>query len=274
MDQFDVVTGLSRPLPAIVIAEMLGVPKKERHLFEKWSADMLGFVEILNPPQLRTAVEGEIAMRVYLQDLVEYKREHPGQDLISELIAVEEDGDKLTLDELYSTCELLLIAGHETTTRLIGSCLHLLMENPEQLQEVRASDELLEGAIEEALRFEPPIMAISRTVTESFIYMGKKFRKGQIIMLSIAGASRDPEVNDLPDRFDAHRDKVTHVSFGHGIHLCLGMSLARLEAQIGLRKLLDRYETINPLNDTPTWESNPFFRGLEHLHVKVSESSL
>ena len=270
--QFDVIDTIARPLPAIVIAQMLGVPKEERHLFEQWSADMVGLVEILKPDQIRKAVEAELAMRDYLGQLAEHKRANPGQDLISELIAAEEDGDRLTLEELYSTCEILLIAGHETTTRLIGNCLHLLMQHPEQLKQVRASDESLDAAIEETLRFEPPVMALSRTVAKTFVYQGKKFAKGQVIMLSIAGASRDPKANANPDAFDVHRENITHVSFGHGVHLCLGMTLARIEAKVAIRKLLHRHEYISAADNPPKWESNPFFRGLEQLNINIGDA--
>ena len=161
-----------------------------------------------------------------VQDLVDAKRANPGQDLISALIEAEEDGDKLDIEELLSLCSILLVAGHETTSRLISSCLLLLLQHPDQLAEVRSDRSLLKNAIEEALRLEPPVLGISRLVPETFEYKGCVFKKGQLIQLSIAGANRDPKVTPSPEVFNIHREAFEHLSFGHGIHLCLGMPLA------------------------------------------------
>lgn len=267
---FDVVDVLAKPLPAIVIAEMLGVPVEERHLFEKWSADLLGYTELMDPGKMQAAIEADLGMRIYLQELTDYKREHPDEGLICKMIEAEEDGDRLTLDELYATCMLVLVAGHETTTRLIGSCLLLLLQHPEQLHAVREDRVLMKNAIEEALRFEPPVLAVGRLVKETFEYKGHKFRKGQMILLSIAGANRDPGVTPNPGDFDIHREQFDHISFGHGIHLCLGMPLARMEAEIALNKLLDKFPNLSLPEQPLLWERNPFFRGLERLEVAVA----
>jgi pikromycin synthase len=206
-------------------------------------------------------------MRVYLQELVDLKRTHLGQDLISALIEAEEDGDKLDIEELLSLCTILLVAGHETTTRLISSCLWLLLQHPEQLAEVRSDRSLLKNAIEEALRLEPPVLALSRLVPETFDYKGHRFKKGQLVLLSIAGAHRDPNVTPNPDAFSIHREAFEHLSFGHGIHLCLGMPLARLEAEAALNQLLDRYPKLTLPEQDLVWSDSPFFRGLEQLTV-------
>lgn len=269
-DQFDVMETLAKPLPAIVIAEMLGAPIEERHLFEKWSAELLKFGDILDPAALQSAVEGDVAMRVYLEQLAEFKRDNPGDDLITRMIEAEAQGDKLSLDELYSTCTLILVAGHETTTRLIGSCLYLLLTHPDQMERVKQDRSLLKGAIEESLRFESPVLVVSRIVKESFVFDGHKFRKGQMVMLSLAGANRDPEVFSEPESFLIDRSELEHVSFGYGIHLCLGMPLARLEAELALNKLLDRYPNMQLVTEDVTWEANPFFRGLERLDIKCT----
>jgi len=156
-NQFDVMDTLAKPLPAIVIAEMMGVPVEDRHHFEAWSEKLLGLTEISNPEAILKAAEANQEMRDYIAELAESKRHQPGQDLISMLIAAEEDGDRLTLEELYSTCVLLLIAGHETTTRLIGNCLFQLLHHPDQMALVRSDEDLLMNAFEETLRFEPPV---------------------------------------------------------------------------------------------------------------------
>ncbi|MEQ8859082.1 MAG: cytochrome P450 [Pseudomonadales bacterium] len=268
----EIMQAVARPLPAIVIAEMMGVPRGERHLFERWSEALLGASDILNPALIRKSGEANVEMRAYLARLVEKKRLNPSQDLISQLIAAEEGGDRLTLDELYSNCILLLAAGHETTTRLIGNCLYLLCRHPQQMAAARRSEALLMNALEEALRFEPPVLFTVRTVREPFSVNGCNFKPGQMLMLSIAGANRDPAANVDPDRFDIEREKVTHVSFGYGVHLCLGMSLARLEAKIVFRRLFERFTSIELADgDDAIWGTSPMFRGLESLTVDVSE---
>ena len=271
-EHFDVVADLAKHLPAIVIAEMLGVPVEERHLFERWSADLLGYAKILDPTALQAAVEGDLALRIYLEELTDYKRDNPGDDLISRMIEAEEDGDKLTLDELYSTCMIILVAGHETTTRLIGSCLYLLLTNPDQMDLVKSNRANFGNAIEETLRVEPPVQMVARMVGETFEYQGNRFKKGQLVMLSIAGANRDPDVFDEPESFRIERENLDHISFGHGIHLCLGMPLARLEAEIALNKIFDRFPNMEMLTDDVTWEVNPFFRGLEKLEIRVQRN--
>lgn len=268
--EFEVIHSLAKPLPAIVIAEMLGVPSEERHYFEQWSAALIKYAEMLNADAIHEAVLGDLAMRAYLQDLVNEKRTSPGQDLISALIEAEEDGDKLDIEELLSLCTILLVAGHETTTRLISSCLLLLLQHPDQLEEVRSDRLLLKNAIEEALRLEPPVLGLSRLVPETFEYKGYVFKKGQLILLSIAGANRDPKVTPNPEAFNIHREAFEHVSFGHGIHLCLGMSLARLEAEAALNQLLDRFPDLTLSEQDLVWSDSSFFRGLEQLTVRVT----
>ena len=268
--EIEVVGSLAKPLPAIVIAEMLGVPTEERHYFEQWSAALIKYAEMLSADAIHEAVLGDLAMRTYLQDLVDAKRTSPGQDLISALIEAEEGGDKLDIEELLSLCTILLVAGHETTTRLIGSCLLLLLQHPDQLAEVRSDRSLLKNAIEEALRLEPPVLVLSRLVPETFEYKGYVFKKGQLILLSIAGANRDPKVTLSPEAFNIHREAFEHLSFGHGIHLCLGMPLARLEAEAALNQLLDRFPDLTLSEQDLVWSASPFFRGLEQLTVRAA----
>jgi cytochrome P450 len=269
-DEVDVVDLLAKPLPAIVIAEMLGVPIEDRHDFEQWSAAIIKYTEMMNADAIHEAVLGDLALRAYLQALVDVKRTNPGQDLISALIEAEEDGDKLNIEELLSLCTVLLVAGHETTTRLISSCLWLLLQDPDQLLAVRTDRSLLKNAIEESLRLEPPVLALSRMVSETFDYKGHAFKKGQLILLSIAGANRDPQVTANPDAFNIHREAFEHVSFGHGVHLCLGMPLARLEAEAALNQLLDRFPDMTLPEQDLVWTDSPFFRGLEKLTVHTN----
>ncbi len=269
-EQFDIMDTLAKPLPAIVIAEMMGVPVHERHLFEQWSEDLVKGSDIARPEHIKKGGEATGQMRSYLVNLTEQKRKNPGQDLISQLIAAEEDGDKLTIEELYANCILLLVAGHETTTRLIGNCLHLLLTHPEQMAAARSSEALLMGAIEESLRFEPPVQFTARVVKEDFEFRECTLKKGQLLMLSLAAANRDPLVVERPSEFDITREKPIHVSFGYGIHLCLGMSLARLEAKIVFQKLFENFTTLENAQKNLDWGQNPMFRGLEQLHVRTT----
>ena len=265
-EELDIIEHLAKPLPAIVIAEMLGVPAEERHLFEYWSEELLNILELGDHKQVRRGVKADIEMREYLKKLVAEKKKNRGQDLLTAFIDAEEDGDKLNEEELYAMCVLLLTAGHETTTRLIGNCLHCLMNHPAQLEAVIDDNKLLAGAIEEALRFEPPVNMVSRTAKENLEFKGTRIKKGQLVILSIAAANRDPGLHEDPEVFDIHRKNTSHVSFGHGIHLCIGMPLARVESQIALSKLFARYKTFK-LREPPKWQPNPFFRGVDTLKV-------
>jgi cytochrome P450 len=269
VDRIEIMRTVAKPLPAIVIAEMMGVPRGDRHLFEHWSEQLLGGTDILSPARIRKSGEANLEMRKYLEQLTAAKRLNPSQDLISQLIAAEEDGDKLTLDELYANCILLLAAGHETTTRLIGNCLYLLLQHPEQMALARRSELDLVNAIEESLRFEPPVLFTARTVKEPIPMHGLTLEPGHLLLLSIAAANRDPTANADPNRFDVGREKVVHVSFGYGIHLCLGMSLARLEAKIAFTKLFQRFSFLKFAEARPNWGHYPMFRGLETLTVEA-----
>ena len=265
---FDLIEAIARPLPAIVIAEMMGVPVSDRVYFEKWSAELLGLVDLGQPVKIGIGVNADFEMRQYMAGLVEKKRQQPGEDFISELIGAEEDGDKLSLDELMSTAVLLLVAGHETTTRLIGSSTLLLLKHPEQLAKVRTCTTSLENALEEALRFEPPVLFVPRVVKQSFSYKDNKFRDGQILLLGLYAANRDPAKFTHPDEFLIDRDDLTHISFGHGIHLCLGITLARIEGKIVLQKLLQKFPNLAMAEEKPIWQASPMFRGLQQLMLK------
>lgn len=267
--QFDLMDAIAKPLPAIVIADMLGVPEKMYEQFHCWSETLLAGAMIEQPEMIRNAGHANDALIAYFETLTDEKRKSPGQDLISQLIQVEEQGDRLNLKELHTNCILLLIAGHETTTRLIGNGMWLLLQHPEQLALLQERRELIPNAIEEMLRYEPPVQAFSRIVLKGFEYKGYKFKKGQVVILFYAAANRDPNLNENPQVFDIERDNLKHVSFGYGAHLCLGMSLARLEAKIVFNQLLDNFPTATLVDSRPDWGENPFFRGLNTLHLRL-----
>ena len=264
--EFDLVKSFAKPLPAIVIARLLGVPEKDYERFQAWSADLLSLTRITQPEMMRRSARATEEMSAYFAGLVEEKRKTPGEDLISELIRVEE-GDKLTRTELHSLCMLLLVAGHETTTRLIGNGLLLFMEHPQQMSRLRQTPGLMDNAIEEVLRFQPPLQFTPRLVKQPFTYKGCHMKPGQATLLSIAAANRDPAANEDPDCFDIERSRIKHVTFGHGPHLCLGMSLARLEAKIAFRSVLEKFPRLALLDAGPQWSRDFFFRGLQSLRL-------
>ncbi len=267
-EPFEMVNLLARPLPAIVIAEMLGVPSSDYEKFHAWSADLLALTRITRPELMRRSARASEEMDAYFADLVEKKKASPGDDLISELIQLKEEGDSLSLDELYSLCVLLLVAGHETTTRLLGNGMLLLLQHPEQLELLRQRPELMDNAIEEMLRYHPPVQFLPRLVKKGFSYGHCDLKVGQATLLSIAAANHDPLANDSPHQFNIERDTINHVSFGHGPHLCLGMALARLEARTVFRTLLDRFANLEMINPVPDWQPDFFFRGLNSLRIR------
>ncbi|MFT7245551.1 MAG: pimeloyl-[acyl-carrier protein] synthase [Candidatus Azotimanducaceae bacterium] len=267
---FDLVQSLAAPLPAVVIAEMLGLPESDHGRFQIWSEQLVGGTGTNDTDKIEDSQRASQALRDYFRDVIKIKRQNMDDGMISRLIRAEEEGDKLSETELYNTCLLLLVAGHETTTRLISNGVFLLLESPQQLAQLRADPTLIPQAIEEMLRYEPPVQATRRFATEDIEFHGTTFKKGQLIFLSIAGSNRDPRANKDPDTFDINREKSTQISFGYGIHLCIGAALARLETQVALEELLDRYPDIQLLDDAPAWGSNPFFRGLDHLNIQIS----
>jgi pimeloyl-[acyl-carrier protein] synthase len=265
--EMDVIRDLAEPLPAIVIAELLGVPAEDHRQFRAWSKQLIEAAP-------RSIVEGpEIAERTfrelidYLRGAVATRRREPGDDLISAMIEAQEERDALTDQELLSTSFLLLLAGHETTTNLIGNGLHALLRHPEQLERLRAQPERLDGAIEEMLRYDSPVQATVRVATEDVELAGQVLPKGALAICVIGAANRDPDVFADPDRLDIGRAVVPHLSFGFGAHFCLGASLARLEARAAFRGLLDRHPTLRLATEHVEHRPNFLLRGLRALPV-------
>lgn len=267
---FDVIAALAEPLPGMIIADMMGVPAEHRHHFIEWSHNLLGATVIERPDLVEKAAVAEQEMHAYLTSLIAEKRKQPAEDFISLLVSAHADNDSLSQDEMISTCILLLAAGHETTTRLIGNGLYTLITHPAQLEKLRADRTLMENAIEEMLRFEPPVQITLRFVAEDHDFHGARLKRGQMVLVNLAAANRDPRGNSNPDEFDITRQPVSHVSFGYGIHMCLGLALARLEARLALGALLDRYSAFELTEAAPTWQGNPFFRGMQRMFVNVT----
>jgi cytochrome P450 len=263
--RFDFIERVARPLPAIVIAEMLGLPESDRVQFRQWAEQILGISVIGEPARIEQGTAAYQALTAYLQDIIERKRRRPDGSIISQLIAAEEAGDRLTAVEMVATCSLLLNAGHLTTTSLLGTGLWLLLTHPDQLEKLRADRSLMENAIEEMLRYDSPVQFVPRFALEELEFFGRKIRKNQLVLLMLAAANRDEAGNPQPEVFDITRENVQHIAFGHGIHLCLGLSLARLEARIAFNTLLDRFTDLALAEQDIPWAQNPLIRGIDRL---------
>ncbi|ROQ35261.1 cytochrome P450 [Streptomyces sp. PanSC19] len=263
----DLVDAYAFPLPITVICELLGVPAEDRATFRGWSN------ELVTPTGERGILDALEGFGGYLDGLIEDKRAAgPADDLLSGLIAARaEGGDRLSGPELRAMAYLLLIAGHETTVNLISNTVRNLLTHPEQLAALRADPDLLDGAIEESLRYDGPVETGTFRFTREPVAIGDTvIPAGQSVLVGIGALDRDPARFPEPDRFDIRRDTRGHLAFGHGIHYCLGAPLARLEGRIALRTLLDRFPRLELDADPNTldWLPGMLMRGTRHLPVR------
>lgn len=267
--EMDLVRDFAYPLPATVIAELLGAPPDAQDDFKDWSDGILAFQGIgrATPELLARSQRDLLAMRAFLTDLLAERRVTPREDLLSRLVAAETEGQKLSEAELLTTCVTLLTAGHETTTNLIANGLLTLLRHPEQCQRLREEPELMATAVEEMLRFESPLQRNPRRVGADIELRGKHLRQGEFLFQVLGAANRDPEQFPDPDRFDIARQPNRHVAFGYGIHFCLGAPLARLEASIAIGTLLRRFPEIQLGTETGSWQQHGLLRALTSLPV-------
>jgi unspecific monooxygenase len=265
--EFDLLPTIAEPLPVTVIAEMLGIPEADRRHLRPWSADICKMYE-LDPPvtSQQDAVRASTEFSAYLRELARERRNASGEDLISLLARVVDEGEALTEDELVGTCVLLLNAGHEATVNstLIG--WWTLFRHPDQLRRLREDRSLLPRAIEELLRFDTPLQMFERWVLEPFELHGRPIPRGAELGLIFGSANRDPDVFERPDELDLGREPNPHLTFGAGIHFCLGAPLGRLELQTSFTTLLGRFPQLE-LVEEPRWKPNYIIRGLEGLRV-------
>ncbi|PWA13038.1 cytochrome P450 [Pueribacillus theae] len=262
----DLIADLAMPLPVMVISDMLGVPKEDRVLIKNWSHVLAGTLEPgITPANETDGMKAGMEFIQYLQDIFEQRNKHPKDDLITSLLQVEEAGETLSRSELYATCILLLAAGHETTTNLIGNGLFTLWKHQDELSKLRADPELTPSAVEEILRYEPPIQRTGRFAQQDVELYGKQIKKGQLVVTLLAAANRDPKQFTDPERFDISRQPNRQIGFGMGIHYCLGAPLARLEGDIVFRKLLSRFSSLDINVSNPEWNRMVIFRGLKKL---------
>ncbi len=268
-DRIDLISEFAFPLPVIVIAEMLGVPAEDRARFREWSDDIaLSVNPLLNSEQIERVQQATEELFDYFEGIIEQRRQAPQNDMISALLAAEEEGDRLTHEELLSTLMLLLVAGNETTRNLIGNGMLALLKSPAQLQRLRDHPELLDSAINELLRYDSPVQIDSRNAIDDVEIGGKRISAGQRILAIVGAANRDPQVFANPDELDIGRDEVSHLSFGRGIHYCLGSPLAILEGRIAFTSLLERFSSIRLARD-PVFKEQIVLRGVEELWVEV-----
>ena len=267
----DVISDLAYPLPVTVICEMLGVPEGDRDTMRRWSDDIARSLDALGLPSDREIVRRGRAARhalgEYFRGLLPERRRHPRADLLSLLLAAEEQGDKLTEDELLATCVLIFIAGHETTVNLLGNGLLALLQHPDQLRQLRADPALLPGAVEELLRYDSPVQRTARVTNSEVELRGKTIPRHALVVAAIGAANRDPERFAEPDRLDLARRDKDHIAFGFGIHFCLGAPLARIEAQVALGTLLRRMPRLALAATAPEWRESSTLRGLKELKV-------
>ena len=271
-DRFDLIAALGYPLPVTVIAEMLGVPAEDMDRFEGWSNDIALIVEpILTPAQVEGVRRATEELFAYFETIVEARQREPQDDIVSALLAAEEEGDKLSREELLSTMLLILVAGNETTRNLIGNGMLALLGHPDQLRRLRDEPGLLEPAVDELLRYDSPVQLDGRVVREDVEMGGKRVRAGDKVIALIGAANRDPAAFANPDALDIARSEKSHLSFGRGIHYCLGASLAVLEARIAFRGLLDRFPSIRMVAE-PRYRDGIVLRGVESLWIEVEQA--
>jgi len=267
--RMDIIRDLAAPLPTTVIAEMLGAPPEDHARIKRWSDDFAVFLGGFHPTPLehQQALSSVLALTKYFSELVAERRRAPRGDLLSALAGAEEQGDMLSETELLATAVLLLVAGHETTTHLIGNGTLALLRHPDQLQALRENPSLIAVAVEELLRYDSPVQGTARVAHEPLTLDGRSIAAGQSVFLFLGAANRDPAVFPDPDRLDVTRPENRHLTFGHGAHFCLGAPLARLEGQIALGTLLRRMPELRLTADTAAWRDQFVLRGLQSLPV-------
>jgi cytochrome P450 len=269
-DQIDIISDFGFPVPSQVIAHMLGVAPDRVEDFERWSDDIMRLPSLVGDPDENLAVSfrGMRDLEAYFRDLVAERRTAPTGDLLSLMVHATEDGTRLSEPEVIAQCAVLLIAGHETTTNLIGNAMLALLRNPGELARLQARPDLAESAVEEFLRYDGPVAATARQATRDVTLSSGVIPAGAVVMTVLPAANHDPAVFADPDRLDVGRGDTRHIAFGFGPHACLGLALARMEARIALTALLARYPRME-LASAPSRAVSWSFRGVTSLPVTV-----
>jgi cytochrome P450 len=270
--RMDLITDLAFPLPAMIIMELFGVPAELREVFRNHSEAFIQDIE--NDPS--AMIPSEARLVELLLPFIEGRRSQPGEDMISHLLAAEAEGEKLSTHDILSTCILMLVAGHETTTRLIGNAMYCFTERPELMAELRANPDLIPGALEEVLRYRPPLCGTLRTTVSDVVVGTTAIKAGQALFLQLAAAHHDETVFADPEVFDIRRKPNRHLGLGQGIHFCLGAPLARLEARIAIQSVLQRFPDLRRTGDVPVRLSlGPagIFQGTKQFPVAFTRSA-
>ncbi|MFI5608163.1 cytochrome P450 [Amycolatopsis sp. NPDC051903] len=279
-DRLELVADLAYPLPVIVIAELLGVPASDRYLFREWvdrmfeSPEQISLTDDSEEAQQRLKKQLAVSHKFidYLGEHADERRKHPREDLLSKLVLAEVDGERLSRTEIVNFAQVLLIAGHITTTMLLGNTVLCLDLFPEWNERVRADRSLLPPAIEESLRFLSPFSAVARVTNRDVEVAGTTIPADKMVLLWLAAANRDPRAFDEPDTFNPLREDIshTHLAFSRGIHFCIGAPLARLEGRVAVDILLDRYPSLSTIpGEVPTFQPNPGMTGVKTLPLSV-----
>jgi len=269
--EFDLMARFCVPIPIDVIASILGVDRSRLAEFREWSEGIIqGLNPFRTPEQTDAMVVADAALKAYFSEAIVDRRANPGDDLISDMVQLQAAGAELSDDELRINLTALLVGGNLTTTDLIGNAVRLLIQNPEELAKLKADPGIINAVVEEVLRYEPPVDITGRIVSGDMDVAGCPMHAGQALTVVLRAANRDPEVYEDPHSFDVGRKHKPHVSFGGGAHICIGAPLARLEAQVALVRLFERFPDLKLADPdaTPEWRTLPFFRGMETLRVR------
>jgi len=267
--EIDLLSSFAYPMPVSVISEMMGVPEALHGRFADWSRAIAVFRGSPNRTveDARAAQDAMVDLTNYFRETVAERKRNKGNDLISLLIDIEEEGEVLTEEEVYAQCIALLFAGHETTRNLIGNGMYTLLKNPEQTMELRENPEMIRSAVEELLRFESPVQFTARVLKEDIEICGQRIKKGWTILCMLGAANRDPKRFTDPNQLDLKRLNNQHLAFSAGPHACIGGQLARLEGQVAIMNLVQRFPKMKLTRSRPEWASTFGLRGLTSLPV-------
>lgn len=265
----DLIADFAYPLPASIIAEMLGVPADDHHRFKRWTDDLVAFMGTARaqPETTARAADAVRGLSNYVRGIIVDHRANPRDDLISGLINAHEQANRLTEDEIVGVCSGLFIAGHETTTNLIGNGMLALLRNRDQIERLRQNPDLIVTAVEELLRYDSPVQRSWGVAVADIDMGGKRIQPGELVLKMLGAANRDARQFPEPDRLDITRKENRHLGFGYGFHFCLGAPLARVEGQIAINALLRRLPLLDLASPSVEWHPNIAFRGLKSLPV-------
>ncbi|MBX9656690.1 cytochrome P450, partial [bacterium] len=271
--EMDLIADLAYPLPASVILDMLGLPCDDLDRIKVWSDELALFVgsSVNTPDKYKRATDSITSMNEYFHAAIHRRRRTPGDDLLTALLAAQEQGDLLSDDELVATCVLLVFAGHETTTNLIGNGILSLLRHPTELSRLRDEPGLMPLAVEELLRFDGPAASVVRIATEDISLHGQKILAGDRVFAMLNAANRDPRQFANPETLDIARKENRHLAFGHGIHFCIGAPLARMEAKLAISAILQRCPNLDLQSRPLHWNNSLVLRGVRSLPVSFDK---